>query len=56
MFEKYGFCYQGLSPKQLKIGRDPEEAKVEALFGPNISKNGYRYCPKNDEELKHIFN
>ncbi len=56
MFEKYGFCYQGLSPKQLRIGRDLEEAKVEALFGPNISKNVYRYCHKNDEDLKHIFN
>jgi hypothetical protein len=56
MFEKYGFCYQGLYPKLIMIGRDLEEAKVEAMFGPNISKNGYRYCHKNDEDLKHIFN
>jgi hypothetical protein len=40
MFEKSGFCYQGLSPKQIRIGRDLEEANMEALFGPNISKKG----------------
>jgi hypothetical protein len=24
---------------------------MKALFGPSISKNEYRYCHKNDEEL-----
>jgi hypothetical protein len=44
-WEKYG-----ITPKMLKIGKEIEEEKVVALFGP-CSRNGYRYCHNEDEAL-----
>jgi hypothetical protein len=38
-------------PKWLKVGKDFKEHEVEALFGPCINKNGYRYTYTNDEEV-----
>jgi hypothetical protein len=35
----------------LKLGRDFEEHEVEALFGPCISWNGYRYIYMDNEQL-----
>jgi hypothetical protein len=35
----------------LKLGKDFEEAKVDALFGPSINRNGYQYSWSNDEVL-----
>jgi hypothetical protein len=35
--EKYQLCNKGLHPKRLKLGRDFEEHKVKALFGPCIN-------------------
>jgi len=49
--EQYHICGKGSSLKCLKLGKDFEEGKVEALFGPSINRNGYRYSWSNDEML-----
>jgi hypothetical protein len=38
-------------PKNLRIGKEVEESKVEALFEPYILKNGYKYSFSDDEKL-----
>jgi hypothetical protein len=45
------FARKAYHPKKRRIGKDVEEAKVKALLGPNINKNEYRFCHKNDEKL-----
>lgn len=49
--EKYKLCNKGLHPKRLKLKRGFEEHKVEALFGPCISQNGYMYIYMDNEQL-----
>ncbi len=44
-------CNKRPTPKHLKIARDFLEEEVEALFGPSIIMNKYRYCHINDDEL-----
>ncbi len=39
------------SPKALKLGVDYSEEEVLELFGPLISKNEYRYCFSDNQEL-----
>jgi hypothetical protein len=52
IFDKFVDLYSKRpTPKHLKVGRDFLEKKVEAIFGPSINRNGYRYCHTNDEEL-----
>jgi hypothetical protein len=47
-WEKYGISNEGIPLKRLKIGKEIEENKVVALFGP-CSYNGYRYYHNEDE-------
>jgi hypothetical protein len=44
-------CNFSISPRNLKIGKEVEESKVEALFGPCIFKNEYKYFFNDDEKL-----
>jgi hypothetical protein len=38
-------------PKNLRIGKEVVESKVEAFFGPYIFRNGYKYSFSDDEKL-----
>jgi len=45
------FATKAYHPKKKGIGKDVKAIEVKALFGPNNSKNEYRYYHKNDEEF-----
>jgi hypothetical protein len=46
--EVYNLNHQGQCPKTLKVLKDLEESKVEALFGELVNKNGYKYMQCGD--------
>ena len=52
--QKYGLCNKGINPKHLRVGLHSTEENVEALFGPCINQNDYKYCYSKDEFVKAV--
>jgi hypothetical protein len=50
LWEKYGICNKGITPKKLKTRKEIKEEKVVVLFGP-YSCNEYKYCHIENKAL-----
>jgi hypothetical protein len=50
LWEKYGICSEGITPKRLKTGKEIIEEEVGVLFGP-YNRNDYKYCLIEDKAL-----
>jgi len=46
--DHYGFCFEGLSPKLVRVLIDITFKKVSRIFGPIVNRNGYNYVHNED--------
>jgi hypothetical protein len=46
-------CYEGLSPKRVRVPRDITLKDVSRIFGPIVNRNGYNYVHNEDLDFIH---